>query len=180
MVKAAAALGMLLAALSPCWGAGPAELPASPAAVGASPTADSAGLAARSASPTADSAGLAARSASPAASTQDLPALPPRPSPAEHQRNAAWEDFTVVTLISAPFTALWCGLGAALVSAFSRGRLPLSTNSPLFGGAACTAAVASVSIGLISIDWGGASQARPLSSSVQTLPAPAALSGTAR
>lgn len=163
MVKLAAAMGILLAAPLPAWDASPETPPALPT----------------SSSPTASSSSPTAGSASPTAS-RDLPMLPPRPLPAEHQKNIGWEDFTVVTVISAPFTALWCGLGAAVVSAFSRGRLPLSTSSPLFGAAAGTAALASVTIGLVSVNWGGSSGPAPLSSTSQVLLSPGPLSATAR
>jgi hypothetical protein len=67
----------------------------------------------------------------------------------------AWEDFTAVTLISLPFTALWALVGAVTVAAISQHAFPPSMDTPQLAGAAMVAAGASVSIGLLSVQWGG-------------------------
>jgi hypothetical protein len=122
-----------------------------PAPAEASPAAQSLPVSAAAPAP----ASASAAGGTDTASVQDLPLLPARPSRKIAQKNVAWEDFTVVTLISLPFTALWCGLAAVAVSLCSGNRLPLSSTSPLVEGAGCLAGAASVTIGLVSVSWGG-------------------------
>jgi hypothetical protein len=104
-----------------------------------------------------------------------LAAMAPRPSPPPHTANARWEDFTAVTLLSAPFTAIWSVLGAVLVATVSQSRgqgklvFP-NMGTPELTGAALVAATASVSIGLISVQWGATPPM--VSPTARSLPAP--------
>jgi hypothetical protein len=84
-----------------------------------------------------------------------LPPLPAAPEKPAYQPNVPWEDFTAVTLISLPFTALWSVLGAVAAASISQKQFPPSMGTPQLAGAAMVAASASVSIGLVSIQWGG-------------------------
>jgi hypothetical protein len=101
--------------------------------------------------------------------------MAPRPTPPPHTANARWEDFTAVTLLSAPFTAFWSVLGAVLVATVSQSRgqgklvFP-NMGTPELTSAAMVAATASVSIGLVSVQWGGSS--RPVSATASPLPIP--------
>lgn len=88
----------------------------------------------------------------PAAELAPLPASPPKPA---HLPNVAWEDFTAVTLISLPFTALWSVLGALAVASISQQVFPPAMDTPELAGAAMVAVGASLSIGLVSVQWGG-------------------------
>ncbi|HTB34727.1 MAG TPA: hypothetical protein VK842_07680 [bacterium] len=142
-------------------GAGPALSPSAQAlpvsaSVQALPV--SPGAQASPASPTARGLSGTALALSPPADV--LAEMAPRPSPPEHRANARWEDFTAVTLLSAPFTAFWSVLGAVLVSTVSQsrehGRLAApSMGTPELTSAAMIAGAASVSIGLVSVQWGG-------------------------
>jgi hypothetical protein len=113
-------------------------------------------------SPTAHGLSGTALPTSPAADV--LADMAPRPVPPEHPASARWEDFTAVTLLSAPFTAFWAVIGAAVVAKISQSRennpnfFP-SMGTPELTGAAMVAAAASVSIGLISVQWGGSARA---------------------
>jgi hypothetical protein len=101
--------------------------------------------------------------------------MAPRPVPPEHPANARWEDFTAVTLLSAPFTAIWAVIGAAVVAKISQSRennpnfFP-TMGTPELAGAAMVAAAASVSIGLVSVQWGGS--ARSVSGTAAPAPSP--------
>jgi|GEM_PF-3158771 hypothetical protein len=138
------------------------SLALSAGAQGLSPTASAPAPAAAPASPTAQGLSPTARSLSPAADV--LADMAPRPKPPEHPASARWEDFTAVTLLSAPFTAIWAVLGAAVVAKISQSRennpnfFP-TMGTPELSGAAMVAAAASVSIGLISVQWGGSPRA---------------------
>ena len=141
--------------------AGPTAQPSAlsgTAVTGVSGTASSglSGTAAGGVSATASAglSGTAALSLSASALTLDLLDLPPRPTPPAHAKDVAWEDFTVVTLISAPFTALWDGLGAYVVGAISQDRFSPAFTKSLIVGAAAVAGTASVTIGLVSVSWG--------------------------
>jgi hypothetical protein len=113
-----------------------------------------------------------------ASANAELPALPPAPLPPLKTENSAWESFAGVTLLSAPFTALWSVLGALAVEGFAQGQFPpdfgrdrakatLSTAAAVAGGG-------SLLIGLVSVQWGG-SKASGLSPTAQASPAPLTL-----
>ena len=124
-------------------------------------------------SPTAAALSGTAQALSPPADV--LAALPPSPLPPAHPANAAWENFTAVTLLSAPLTAFWAVLGAVLVATVSQtrqhGRLVFpEMGTPELTGAALVAGSASVGIGLLSLQWGGS--AKPLSPAAASLSAP--------
>lgn len=84
-----------------------------------------------------------------------LSPLPERPAPLQREPNVAWEDVSAVTLVSLPFTAFWALIGALAVGGFTQGKFPPELDTPLLTGAAAAAAGASLSIGLISVNWGG-------------------------
>lgn len=92
-----------------------------------------------------------------AAASAELPALPPRPAPLKREPNVGWESFAASTLVSMPFTAFWALLGALLVGGVAQQRFPPEFDQALLTGAAAAAGAASVSIGLISVQWGGGS-----------------------
>jgi hypothetical protein len=101
----------------------------------------------------------AAEALSPSAKTLEaLPQLPARPTIPDRKPNVAWEDMSAVTLVSLPFTAFWALLGALAVGGFQQGRFPPELDTPLLTGAAAVAAGASLSIGLVSVSWGGSSK----------------------
>ena len=148
MVKPALALSLSLALSAGAQGLSPTASALSPTANGLSPSARALSGTALSLSPPADV----------------LADMAPRPKPPEHPANARWEDFTAVTLLSAPFTAIWAVIGAAVVAKISQSRennpnfFP-TMGTPELAGAAMVAAAASVSIGLISVQWGGSARA---------------------
>jgi hypothetical protein len=115
---------------------------------------------------TAQAPGAAALS--PTAEPLDLPALPERPKPIQHTKNNPIEDFTAVTLISAPFTALWCGVAALLVGAAVQDRFPPTFNSTLVACAGAAAGATSVGIGIVSVQWGP--RAAPAGPDARTAP----------
>lgn len=102
----------------------------------------------------------AAEAVSPSAKTLEaLPQLPARPPIPARTPNVAWEDMSAVTIVSLPFTAFWALLGALTIGGIQQGRFPPEMDSPLLTGAAVVAAGASLSIGLVSVSWGGSSKA---------------------
>ena len=84
----------------------------------------------------------------PAASAEDLQAYHPEP-------NHPAEDFFVVSIISLPFTALWCLVGATAVASVSQQKFPPDFTDEALIGAGAVALGSSVSIGLLSVSWGG-------------------------
>jgi hypothetical protein len=101
----------------------------------------------------------AAEALSPSAKALEaLPPLPARPAIPDRKPNVAWEDMSAVTLVSLPFTAFWALLGALAIGGFQQGRFPPEMDTPLLTGAAAVAAGASLSIGLVSVSWGGPSK----------------------
>jgi hypothetical protein len=113
---------------------------------------------ARGLSPSANAVSGTALSTTPPADV--LAAMAPRPAPPEHPANARWEDFTAVTLLSAPFTAFWSVLGAVVVATVSQSRsqgklVAPNMGTPELSGAAMVAATASLGIGIVSVQWGG-------------------------
>jgi hypothetical protein len=101
---------------------------------------------------------LLAADLSPTAAAQEdaeLAALPARPAPLQREPNVAWEDFTASTLVSMPFTAFWALLGALLVGGVAQQRFPPEFDQNLLAGAAAAAGAASLTVGLVSVKWGG-------------------------
>lgn len=103
----------------------------------------------------------AAQALSPDAGSADLAPLPLRPAPLVREPNVAWEDFSAVTLVSLPFTAFWSILGTLAVGGISQGKFPPEIDSTLIATAASIAGGASLTIGLVSIQWGGPKAANP-------------------
>jgi hypothetical protein len=121
----------------------------------------------------------AARASSPAAAARDLPLLPERPAPPKEVNPTRWEYVTVVTLLSAPFTALWYGLVFGIVEIFvQHGRVPPKFTTPMYEGLCAVAGATSLGIALVSVHWGG--QGRDLSATASVavpIPTPAASHG---
>ncbi|MGH7441606.1 MAG: hypothetical protein ACREKE_02910 [bacterium] len=88
-----------------------------------------------------------------------------------------------MTLLSAPFTALWCGLVAGLAECVIQRKIPPKFGTAQYELVGTMALAGSVSIALVSVGWGGPSRPKasadattnPLS---QSLPNP--VSNTAR
>jgi hypothetical protein len=140
-------------------------LPLSPTAAALSPTA---------APPLSQTAGSTATAQALALSgtAKGLQPLPERPKPIAKMANDPVEDFFAITLLSVPFTALWSLAGALIVGSISQGHFPPVIGTPLLTGAALTAAGASVTIGLVSIQWGSGSSAKAGSPTAQAVPLP--------
>ncbi len=71
------------------------------------------------------------------------------------EADSGFEDFAVTSIISLPFTALWSLLGCMVVTSLWQQKFPPELGDPELIGAATTALGASISIGLISVNWGG-------------------------
>jgi hypothetical protein len=113
----------------------------------------------------------APRALSQSASTSDLPLLPERPAHPQYSNPTRWEYITVVTLLSAPFTALWYGLVFGIVEiVVQHGAVPPKFSTPMYEGLAAAAGATSLGIALVSVSWGG--QARPLSAGAGSSPSP--------
>lgn len=79
-----------------------------------------------------------------------LPNVAPQPSV---EKNAPLEDFFTVSIVSLPFTAFWCTLGALAIAGAQQGHFPPEVDQSLLIGAGSAALGLSVSIGLISVTW---------------------------
>jgi len=103
--------------------------------------------------------------------TQDLPLLPARPPLPKLEKPAPWEYFTVVTLLSAPFTVLWCGLVAVVAESIAQhGAIPPKFSSSTYIAVGIAAGASSLGIGLFSISWGNSTKtASPASEPDQPL-----------
>jgi hypothetical protein len=104
-----------------------------------------------------------------------LPLLPERPKPPKDAPSVPWEYFTVVTLISTPFTALWCALVATVVESVAQDRFPPTFSGPVIAATAAVAGTASVGIGLVSLYWGGSPPLTTTASLDAEKPGPAPL-----
>lgn len=113
-------------------------------------------------------AAVAPRSLSRAAAARDLPLLPERPASPKYSNPTRWEYVTVVTLLSAPFTALWYGLVFGIVEICVQGHAPPKFSTPMYEGLAAAAGATSLGIALVSVTWGG--QGRPLSATASPVP----------
>jgi len=103
---------------------------------------------------------LSATAAAPLSATAEgLPALPARPAPLQREPNVRWETFAATTIVSLPFTAFWALIGALIVGGVAQKRFPPEFDQPLLTGAAVAAGAASLSVGLISVNWGGSKAA---------------------
>jgi hypothetical protein len=103
-----------------------------------------------------------------ATAAHDLPLLPKRPPEPKLEKAVPWEYFTVVTLLSAPFTALWSGLIFGIVEVAAQGgKLPPKFSSSDYAVVGAVAGSASVGIGLFSLSWGGQGAPQPLSVTVR-------------
>lgn len=107
-----------------------------------------------------------------ATATRDLPLLPKRPPVPKLEQAVPWEYFTVVTLLSAPFTVLWSGLIAGAVEFVAQGgrSFPPKFSSSAYAIVGGVAASASVGIGLFSLSWGGQGAPRTLSATASPTP----------
>jgi hypothetical protein len=104
-----------------------------------------------------------------AAASRDLPLLPERPAGPKYSNPTRWEYITVVTLLSAPFTALWYGLVFGIVEIIvQHGTVPPKFSTPMYEGLAAAAGATSLGIALVSVNWGG--QGKPLSATASTMP----------
>jgi hypothetical protein len=87
---------------------------------------------------------------------QAAEALPPLPSTAPQpsvEKNEPLEDFFTVTIVSLPFTAFWCTLGALAIAGAQQGHFPPEVDQGLMVGAGSAALGLSVGIGLVSVTW---------------------------
>src|ERR1700722_5755520 len=66
-----------------------------------------------------------------AAASRDLPLLPERPASPGYSNPTRWEYITVVTLLSAPFTALWYGLVFGIVEICVQRQAPPKFSPPM-------------------------------------------------
>jgi hypothetical protein len=169
------ALGLALA-VQPCLG----SAAVSPLAAPLSPSAQARALSpAAAALPLSPSAGGSTRTAEALSATaKGLLPLPERPDHIHLAVNNPVEDFFALTLLSLPFTAIWGLLGAVLVGSIAQAHFPPTVGTPLLAGAGVVAAGASVSIALVSIQWGGSSGPRASTATAQgpavSIPAPSA------
>jgi subtilisin family serine protease len=117
------------------------------------------------------SPGAAAPTAlSQAAAARDLPLLPERPAGPKANNPTRWEYITVVTLLSAPFTALWYGLVFGIVEICVQRQAPPKFSPAMYEGLAAAVGATSLGIALVSVSWGG--QAKPLSAASASGPSP--------
>ncbi len=100
-----------------------------------------------------------------------LAPLPGAPAPIPKVPNRPMEDFVAVTLISLPFTAFWGLIGALAIGGIAQNRFPPEFDTPLLTGAATFAAGSALTVGLVSVQWGGGKPA-PLTHTAETAPQP--------
>ena len=87
--------------------------------------------------------------------TAELGLPPAKPDLGQTASNSRVEDFSIITLISLPFTALYSIAAVAAYQGILQKKFPPDIDQNTWSGTAIAAGAGALSIAAVSIQWGG-------------------------